>query len=92
MGDVEIGVDEYVETGLKRMGYGSKGGRFYEKLEQLCCLEQGEDYFFFLTAGAAIDEDLKPSVEGGDRLYRFSQRVTRFDQLYPYRARQSLLT
>ena len=64
MGDVEIGVDEYVETGLKRMGYGSKGGGFYEKLEQLCCLEQGEDYFFFLTAGAAIDEDLKPSVEG----------------------------
>lgn len=64
MGDVEIGVDEYVETGLKRMGYGSKGGGFYEKLEQFCCLEQGEDYFFFLTAGAAIDEDLKPSVEG----------------------------
>ncbi len=64
MGDVEIGVDEYVETGLKKMGYGLKGGSPYEKLSQLCCLQQGEYYFFFLTAGAAIDEDLKPSVEG----------------------------
>ena len=64
MGDVEIGVDEYVETGLKKMGYGLKGGSPYENLSQLCCLQQGEYYFFFLTAGAAIDEDLKPSVEG----------------------------
>lgn len=62
-GDVEIGVDEYVETGLKRMGYGSKGGGFYEKLFQLCCFQQGQDHFFFLNAGAAIDEDLKSRVE-----------------------------
>lgn len=59
MGDVEIGVDEYVENGLKEMGHGFKGESPYEKLCQLCCFQRGDDNFFFLTAGSAIEEELK---------------------------------
>lgn len=59
MGDVEIGVDEYVENGLKKMPLGEKGKRSYEVLDQICCFQQGENTYFFLTAGPAIDEELK---------------------------------
>ncbi|HCB1812761.1 TPA: AAA family ATPase [Citrobacter braakii] len=59
MGDVEIGVDEYVENGLEKMRLGKKGKRSYEVLDQICCLQQGENAYFFLTAGPAIDEELK---------------------------------
>jgi hypothetical protein len=70
MGDVEIGVDEYVENGLEKMGHGFKGERLYESLGQLCCFRQDEDVFFFLTAGPAIDEELKPDAEDGPREVR----------------------
>lgn len=59
MGDVEIGVDEYVENGLAKMRLGEKGKRSYEVLDQICCFQQGENAYFFLTAGPAIDEELK---------------------------------
>jgi len=59
MGDVEIGVDEYVENGLAKMRLGEKGKRSYEVLDQICCFQQGENAYFFLTAGSAIDEELK---------------------------------
>jgi hypothetical protein len=64
MGDVDIGVDEYVEDGLRKAGYDFKGERLYEKLDHLCCFRQDENAFFFLTAGPAIDEELKPGAEG----------------------------
>lgn len=59
MGDVEIGVDEYVENGLAKMRLGEKGMRPYEVLSQICCFQQGENSYFFLTVGPAIDGELK---------------------------------
>lgn len=67
MGDIEIGVDEYVENGLAQMGHAFKGERLYERLGQLCCFRQDEAVFFFLTAGPAIDEELKPDAEDAPR-------------------------
>ena len=62
MGEVEIGVDEYVENRIAeidRRKDGFKGERLYRTLEQLCCFRQGDRAFFFLTAGPAIDGALK---------------------------------
>ena len=58
MGDVEIGVDEYVQEKMR-----TKGEALYKRLGELCCFQQGNDAFFFLTAGPAIDEELKPAGE-----------------------------
>lgn len=55
MGDVEIGVDEYVENRLIKMGYRPKDEGVYKKFEQLCSFQQDENVFFFLTSGSAID-------------------------------------
>jgi len=63
MGDIDIGVDEYVEDGLRKMGHRVKDERLYERLDQLCCFHQDENAFFFLTAGPAIDEELRPGAE-----------------------------
>ncbi|GFE94715.1 AAA domain-containing protein [Acetobacter persici] len=64
MGEVNIGVDEYVEDGIRK-NYSSKfkDKILYEKLESLSCFSQGEDTFFFLIAGSAIDEELKSGAE-----------------------------
>lgn len=70
MGDVEIGVDEYVENGLAKMRLGEKGKRPYEVLGQICCFQQGENAYFFLTAGPAIDEELKLDVDEAPREVR----------------------
>jgi hypothetical protein len=72
MGEVEIGVDEYVETTIakiERRNSGLQGDQLYRKLDQLCCFHQGDSAFFFLTAGPAIDEALQPekaAKEPGD--------------------------
>lgn len=63
MGDVEVGVDEYVEKILPKMGHRLKSDNLYKKLEQLCCFQQEENFFFFLTAGPAVDGALKSDVE-----------------------------
>lgn len=65
MGDAEIGVDEYVENEIARIEpskYLLKGKQLYERLNQLCCFQQDDNSFFFLTAGPAIDEELKPGI------------------------------
>lgn len=67
MGDVEIGVDEYVENGLAKMRLGEKGMRPYEVLGQICCFQQGENAYFFLTAGPAINEELKLDADEAPR-------------------------
>ncbi len=67
MGDVEIGVDEYVENGLAKMRLGEKGMRPYEALGQICCFQQGENAYFFLTAGPAINEELKLDADEAPR-------------------------
>lgn len=63
MGDIEIGVDEYVENGLARMRFGDKGKRPYDVLNQICCFQQGDNAYFFLTAGPAIDEELQSDAD-----------------------------
>ena len=63
MGEVEIGVDEYVEyaiSKIERRKEALKGERLYSELVQRCCFQQDDSAFFFLTAGPAIDEALKP--------------------------------
>lgn len=63
MGEVEIGVDEYVEQATANIGRrkdGFKSERLYLRLDELCCFRQGDSTFFFLTAGPAIDVALKP--------------------------------
>lgn len=60
MGELEIGVDEYVENMLAKMGHDLRGKRLYEKLNQLCCFQQDKDEFFFVTVGPAIDRELEP--------------------------------
>lgn len=74
MGDVEIGVDEYVENGLEKMRLGEKGKRSYEVLDQICCFQQGENAYFFLTAGPAIDEELK--LDAGEALREVRAEAT----------------
>jgi superfamily I DNA/RNA helicase len=70
MGDVEIGVDEHVENGLAKMRLGEKGKRPYEVLGQICCFQQGENVYFFLTAGPAINEELKLAADEAPREVR----------------------
>ncbi len=63
MGEVEIGVDEYVQKAMPRIDRRNnllKGEDLYARLNQLCCFQQGDNAFFFLTAGPAIDKELKP--------------------------------
>jgi len=62
MDDVEIGVDEYMEKWLKKMGHRLAGERPYKTLDQLCCFRQNENSFFFLTVGPAIDDALKSAA------------------------------
>lgn len=66
MGEVEIGVDEYIEDTIAKMeprGDFLRGDRLYKILDQLCCFRQGDSEFFFLTAGPAIDRELKAEPE-----------------------------
>ena len=63
MGEVEIGVDEYVENRVAQMENRKvpiKGENLHKRLAQRCCFQQGETTFFFMTAGPAIDNELKP--------------------------------
>lgn len=63
MGELEIGVDDYAERAiadLERRRNGPKGEQLYKLLERHFCFRQGDSDFFFLTAGPAIDEMLKP--------------------------------
>jgi len=55
MGEVEIGVDEYVKNAIAKI-------ERRKSLDQLCCFREGDSTFFFLTAGPAIDGELKPEI------------------------------
>lgn len=66
MGNVEIGVDEYAEIAFaktRRNRGRLQRERLYKELELLCCFRQGDTAFFFLTAGPAIDDALKPDPD-----------------------------
>lgn len=61
MGDIEIGVDEYVEKAIAKIaGRQLQKEKLNNRLNELCCFEQGGESYFFLTAGYAIDEAIKP--------------------------------
>jgi hypothetical protein len=62
MGDMDIGVDEYIENSISTIEHrndGLKGEQLYRLLDKTFCFHQGENRFFFLTAGAAIDDALR---------------------------------
>jgi hypothetical protein len=60
MGNVEIGVDEYVEQAIAKIAHRKlTGEKLNEELRRDCCLVHGNQAFFFLTAGPAIDDALK---------------------------------
>jgi hypothetical protein len=59
MGDVEIGVDEYVEQRVaKIIQQKLTGTTLYRFLEKQCCYIRDSEIFFFINAGPAIEEDL----------------------------------
>ena len=65
MGEIEIGVDGYVENAIAKIEgrkHGFKGEPLYKKLGQLCCFRQGDSTFYFLIAGPATDGELKPEL------------------------------
>ena len=69
MGGVEIGVDEYTEQAVENIRRQKlKAGDICEALEQDCCLVHGDQSFFFLTAGPAIDTALNSGSEEKSKL------------------------
>jgi hypothetical protein len=74
MGDLEIGVDEYVERGVNRIAK-RKVRDVYSWLEERCSFSHLGESYFFITAGAAIEEALsapddatapRPRAQGTD--------------------------
>jgi DNA polymerase III delta prime subunit len=64
MGDVDIGVDEYVEQAVVKIARQELTGKeLYEALERHCCHFHGSQPYFFLTAGQAIDIALNTEPE-----------------------------
>lgn len=57
MGDLEIGVDEYVERGVNRVAK-RRVRDVYSWLEDRCSYSHLGESFFFITAGAAIEDAL----------------------------------
>ena len=64
MGDIEIGVDEYTEKSVEKINFQKpKGQVLYKYLKDACCFTRGDDMFFFILTGTAIDEALKLESE-----------------------------
>ena len=67
IGDIDLGVDEYVETSLNKIHGRPKhplsGHPLYRILEGHCTLKHGNEVYFFLTAGPAIDDTLNAKSE-----------------------------
>lgn len=60
MGDVEIGVDEYVEEAYpKIVRQKVRANRLYEELATKCCYTHDDQPYFFFFAGPAIDNALR---------------------------------
>jgi superfamily I DNA/RNA helicase len=58
MGDLEIGIDEYVEAGAKRIAEPKTIPDIYSWMEERCAFTHGGKAYFFLSAGPAIAKDL----------------------------------
>lgn len=64
MGDVEIGVDEYVQQRIGKIFRKNLiGEKLYSALEEYFCLVHNGQEFFLLVAGPAIDDVLKSEPE-----------------------------
>lgn len=64
MGDLEIGVDEYVERTYAAISRQKLSGKnLYENLAGRCCYNHDDQPFFFFFAGPAIDRALQPEQE-----------------------------
>jgi hypothetical protein len=61
MGDVEIGVDEYVERRWQKIDRSARD--IYGWLDEQCSFRLGNQSYFFLTAGPAIEDALRPDPE-----------------------------
>jgi len=62
MGDIELGVDETVELALNEAEHRSEkkqlsGEKLYKHLTEAFSYRQGEDCFFFMFAGPAVDRE-----------------------------------
>jgi AAA domain len=62
MGDVEIGVEEYVVKRCREIDESSSRD-IYAWLEKRCIFKLGDQPYFFLTAGPAIEDELQPEPE-----------------------------
>lgn len=64
MDDIEVGVDEYVEQAIEKIeGPKAAAKDLYKYLEGQCCIVHGEQAFFFVTVGPAIDDALQLEQE-----------------------------
>lgn len=66
MGDVEIGVEEYVVKRCREIDQSSSRD-IYAWLEERCIFKLGDQPYFFLTAGPAIEDELQPGPEDADQ-------------------------
>lgn len=68
MGDVEIGVDEYVEKRCQKIDKRSSRD-IYTWLKDRCTFKLGDRTYFFITAGPAIEDALLPDsdAESGEQ-------------------------
>ena len=58
MGDLEIGIDEYVEVGAKRIAKRKTIPDIYSWMAERCAFTHGGEAYFFLSAGPAIAQAL----------------------------------
>jgi len=64
MGAVEVAADEYVEQEYKRKFHRALSGKkLYEALAERCSYIHGDQRFFFVLAGPAVDHALLPEIE-----------------------------
>lgn len=81
MGEIEIGVDEYVEDAIATLENRKnklKGDGLHKRLSTLCCFQQEGRDFFFLFAGPAIDGMFK-----NDTKQEESEQDTSSDTISP---------
>jgi hypothetical protein len=71
MGEVEVGVDEYVELRYSDIVSSRKplhGKQLYEALAKRCCYTHDDQPFFFIIAGPAIDPSLSSEEDVSNEL------------------------
>lgn len=95
MGDLEIGIDEYVEAGAKRIARRRPIPNIYSWMLEQCAFTHGGEAYFFLSVGPAIAQELSaveqtqaPSLdetgaEDAEELDSEGQRSRQHEQVGP---------